>query len=97
MFPACVALVPVACVCFQGSLKEAHAQVSQLQQKEKERETRSEKEQERERDRQHSELEKMLQVLVDRGLIRMERSESGSLDLHIIPAANTTGKDKIYT
>ncbi|ROI16387.1 Formin-like protein 3 [Anabarilius grahami] len=75
----------------KGSLQEAHAQVSQLQQKEKERETRSEKEQERERDRQHSELEKMLQVLVDRGLIRMERSESGSLDLHIIPAANTTG------
>ncbi|XP_051737640.1 formin-like protein 1 isoform X2 [Ctenopharyngodon idella] len=76
----------------KGSLKEAHAQVSQLQQKEKERETRSEKEQEREKDRQHSELEKMLQVLVDQGLIRMERSESGSLDLHIIPAANTTDK-----
>ncbi|XP_067291417.1 formin-like protein 1 [Pseudorasbora parva] len=69
----------------KGSLKEAHAQVSQLQKKE--RDTHSEKE-----DRQDSELEKKLQVLVDRGLVRMERSESGSLDLHIIPATNTTDK-----
>ncbi|KAG1944371.1 formin-like protein [Pimephales promelas] len=79
-------------VCFQGSLKEAHAQVSQLQQKEKERETQSEKEKERERDRQQRQLEEKLQVLVDRGLIRMEKSQSGSLDLHIIPVANTTDK-----
>ncbi|KAG1944369.1 formin-like protein 1 isoform X1 [Pimephales promelas] len=76
----------------KGSLKEAHAQVSQLQQKEKERETQSEKEKERERDRQQRQLEEKLQVLVDRGLIRMEKSQSGSLDLHIIPVANTTDK-----
>ncbi|KTF87471.1 hypothetical protein cypCar_00036912 [Cyprinus carpio] len=80
----------------KDSVKETQAQLAQLQQKEKERETQIEKEQERERERQRSakaltELEKMVQVLVDRGLIRMERSESGSLDLHIIPAADTTG------
>ncbi len=79
-------------------MKETQAQLSQLQQKEKERETHIEKEQERERDRQRSakaltELEKMVQVLVDRGLIRMDRSQSGSLELHIMPAANTTGED----
>ncbi|XP_016327404.1 formin-like protein 1 [Sinocyclocheilus anshuiensis] len=78
----------------KDSVKEAQAQLSQLQQKEKERDTHSEKEQERERERLRSakaltELEKMVQVLVDRGLIRRERSESGSLDLHIIPAADT--------
>uniref|UniRef100_A0A9J8A3D0 Formin-like protein 1 n=1 Tax=Cyprinus carpio carpio TaxID=630221 RepID=A0A9J8A3D0_CYPCA len=81
----------------KDSVKETQAQLAQLQQKEKERETQIEKEQERERERQRSakaltELEKMVQVLVDRGLIRMERSESGSLDLHIIPAADTTDK-----
>nr|XP_009295890.3 LOW QUALITY PROTEIN: formin-like protein 1 [Danio rerio] len=32
------------------------------------------------------------QLLVERGLIRMERSASGALDLHIIAAANTTDK-----
>ncbi|KAL1248353.1 hypothetical protein QQF64_021671 [Cirrhinus molitorella] len=79
----------------KDSVKEAQAQVSQLQQKEKERDTHNEKEQEREKDRQRSvksltELEKMIQVLVDRGLIRMEKSESGSLDLHIISATETT-------
>ncbi|KTG38177.1 hypothetical protein cypCar_00049212, partial [Cyprinus carpio] len=79
----------------KDSVKETQAQLSQLQQKEKERETHSEKEQERERERQRSakdltELEKMAQVLVDRGLIRMDRSQSGSLELHIMPAANTT-------
>ncbi|XP_016146869.1 formin-like protein 1 isoform X2 [Sinocyclocheilus grahami] len=81
----------------KDSVKEAQAQLSQLQQKEKERDTHSEKEQERERERLRSakaltELEKMVQVLVDRGLIRMERSESGSLELHIIPATDTTDK-----
>ncbi|XP_073686720.1 formin-like protein 1 [Garra rufa] len=81
----------------KDSVKEAQAQVSQLQQKEKERKTQNEKEQERERDRQRStkELEKMVQVLVERGLIRMERSESGSLDLHIITATETTDKSSI--
>ncbi|XP_026056489.1 formin-like protein 1 [Carassius auratus] len=79
----------------KDSVKETQAQLSQLQQKEKERETHSEKEQERERERQRSaealsELEKMAQVLLDRGLIRMDRSQSGSLELHIMPAANIT-------
>uniref|UniRef100_A0A9J7ZHJ4 Formin-like protein 1 n=1 Tax=Cyprinus carpio carpio TaxID=630221 RepID=A0A9J7ZHJ4_CYPCA len=84
----------------KDSVKETQAQLSQLQQKEKERETHSEKEQERERERQRSakdltELEKMAQVLVDRGLIRMDRSQSGSLELHIMPAANTTDNSTI--
>ncbi|XP_026057310.1 formin-like protein 1 [Carassius auratus] len=79
----------------KDSVKETQAQLSQLQQKEKEREIYSEKEQERERERQRSaealsELEKMAQVLLDRGLIRMDRSQSGSLELHIMPAANIT-------
>ncbi|XP_043082984.1 formin-like protein 1 [Puntigrus tetrazona] len=80
----------------KDGVKETQAQLSQLKQKERERETQSEKEQERERDRQRSakaltELEKTVQVLVDRGLIRMDRSQSGSLELHVIPATNTTG------
>ncbi|XP_051537954.1 formin-like protein 1 isoform X1 [Myxocyprinus asiaticus] len=79
------------------SLKEAHAQISQLQQKEREREMEREREKEREKDRERSakdltELEKKVQILMDRGLIRMERSESGVLDLHIIAASNTTDK-----
>ncbi|XP_055038174.2 formin-like protein 1 isoform X2 [Misgurnus anguillicaudatus] len=79
------------------SLKGACAQISQLQQREKEREIEIEKEKERERERQSSakslnELENMVQILVDRGLIRMERSDSGSLDLQIIAATNTTDK-----
>lgn len=73
------------------SLKGACAQVSQLQQREKERERDIEK------DRQSSakalsELENIAQVLVDRGLIRIERSDSGSLDVQIIAATNTNDK-----
>ncbi|KAI7792904.1 formin-like protein 1, partial [Triplophysa rosa] len=73
------------------SLKGACAQVSQLQQREKERARDIEK------DRQSSakalsELERIAQVLEDRGLIRMERSDSGSLDVHVIAATNTDDK-----
>ncbi|KAA0704518.1 Formin-like protein 1 [Triplophysa tibetana] len=73
------------------SLKGACAQVSQMQQRETQRERDIEK------DRQSSaktltELERIAQVLEDRGLIRMERSDSGSLDVHIIAATNTDDK-----
>lgn len=82
------------CVCVQESLEGACAQVSQLQQREKERERDIEK------DKQNSaktltELERIAQVLEDRGLIRMERSDSGSLDVQIIAATNTDGKSLI--
>lgn len=82
------------CVCVQESLEGACAQVSQLQQREKERERDIEK------DKQNSaktltELERIAQVLEDRGLIRMERSDSGSLDVQIIATTNTDGKSLI--
>ncbi|XP_049336227.1 formin-like protein 1 isoform X3 [Astyanax mexicanus] len=72
------------------SLRESCAQVSSLQQREREREMAREIERERERDKEKSmsaltTLEQKVQQLVDQGLIRMERSASGSLDLFIIP------------
>lgn len=70
-------------------MKGACAQVSQLQQREKERERDFEKVRQA---KDVSELERIAQVLVDQGLIRMERSESGSLDVQIIAATNTNGK-----
>ncbi|XP_072535025.1 formin-like protein 1 [Salminus brasiliensis] len=74
------------------SLRESCAQVSSLQQREREREMAWEIERERERDREKSvsaltTLEQKVQQLVDRGLIRMERSASGSLDLDVVPTA----------
>ncbi|XP_036447516.1 formin-like protein 1 isoform X3 [Colossoma macropomum] len=73
------------------SLRESCAQVSSLQQREREREMAREIERERERNRERSvsaltALEQKVQQLVDQGLVRMERSSSGSLDLDIIPA-----------
>uniref|UniRef100_A0A3P8XS13 Formin-like 1a n=1 Tax=Esox lucius TaxID=8010 RepID=A0A3P8XS13_ESOLU len=70
------------------SLRESCAQVTVLQQREIE--GRMEREREKERDRNRSaqalaELEEKIQALVDRGLIRMERTSSGHLDLHAVP------------
>ncbi|XP_030626141.1 formin-like protein 1 [Chanos chanos] len=79
------------------SLRESCAQVSLLQQREREKELEREREKERERDRDKSvqalsELELKVQGLVDQGLIRIERSESGSLDLHVIPISIATSE-----
>lgn len=72
------------------SLRESCAQVSALQQRERERELEREKEREMERDKDRSnqalkELEVKVQALVDQGLIRMERSSSGHLDIQVVP------------
>uniref|UniRef100_A0A3B4AMI9 Uncharacterized protein n=1 Tax=Periophthalmus magnuspinnatus TaxID=409849 RepID=A0A3B4AMI9_9GOBI len=65
-------------------------QVSALQQRERERELEREHEREIERNKDLSnqalkELEAKVQSLVDQGLIRMERSTSGQLDIQVVP------------
>lgn len=60
-----------------------------LQQQERERELELEKERERERDKDRStealmELEVRVQALVEQGLLRMERSPSGHLDVQVV-------------
>ncbi|XP_064806997.1 formin-like protein 1 [Oncorhynchus masou masou] len=72
------------------SLRESCAQGTILQQREIEREREREREKERARDRDRSaqalaELEEKVQGLVCQGLIRMERTSSGHLDLHVVP------------
>lgn len=63
--------------------------MSFLQQRERERELERETERERERDKDRStealkELETKVQALVEQGLVRMERSSSGHLDLQMV-------------
>uniref|UniRef100_UPI0037E8D08F formin-like protein 1 isoform X2 n=1 Tax=Semicossyphus pulcher TaxID=241346 RepID=UPI0037E8D08F len=72
------------------SLRESCSQVTLLQQRERERELERERERERERDQDRSvqalkELEVKVQALVEQGLVRMERSNSGRLDLQVVP------------
>ncbi|XP_056609906.1 formin-like protein 1 [Triplophysa dalaica] len=83
------------------SLKESCAQVSTLQQREREREIQRERERqqeclsqpshtERERNREkvseeESGLEQKLKELHEKGLVRLQRTESGSLDIEVIP------------
>ncbi|KAF4115937.1 hypothetical protein G5714_003426 [Onychostoma macrolepis] len=82
------------------SLRESCAQVSTLQQREREREIQREREREqerlsqpsqvnRERNRETSEkeskLEAKLKELEEKGLVRLERTSSGSLDIEVIP------------
>lgn len=79
------------------SLRESCTQVSTLQQREREREIQREREREQERlsqpsqvDRQkgsgkESKLEEKLKELQDKGLLRLERTASGSLDIDVIP------------
>lgn len=64
--------------------------MSALQQRERERELERERERAIERDKHRSnqalkELEVKVQALVDQGLIRMERSSSGHLDIQVVP------------
>ncbi|XP_076826462.1 formin-like 1b isoform X2 [Brachyhypopomus gauderio] len=75
----------------KNSLQASNAQVSALQQRDRERETAREMEREREQARERSvkaltTLEQKVQTLVDQGLMHMERSESGSVDLNVILA-----------
>ncbi|KAK7919450.1 hypothetical protein WMY93_010734 [Mugilogobius chulae] len=72
------------------SLRESSAQVSALQQREREREIEREREREAERDRDRTnqalkELEVKVQALVDQGLVTMQRSTSGQLDIQVVP------------
>lgn len=74
----------------QESLRESCSQVSLLQQRERERELELERERERERDKDRStqalrELEAKVQDLVEQGLVRMQRSSSGRLDVQVVP------------
>ncbi|XP_073695334.1 formin-like protein 1 [Garra rufa] len=82
------------------SLRESCAQVSTLQQREREREIQREREREqerlsqpsqvdRERNREVSEkeskLEMQLKELEEKGLVRLKRTASGSMDIEVIP------------
>ncbi|XP_061567977.1 formin-like protein 1 [Cololabis saira] len=72
------------------SLRESCSQVSALQQRERERELDREREKDRERlstsiGQTTSELEQKVQELQDKGLIRLGRSASGSLDIQVVP------------
>ncbi|TSL82544.1 Formin-like protein 1 [Bagarius yarrelli] len=74
------------------SLRESCFQISTLQQQEQEREMARELERERERERERlsTALEQKVQSLVERGLIQMQRSESGSVELSVIKEAGST-------
>ncbi|XP_039902126.1 formin-like protein 1 [Simochromis diagramma] len=72
------------------SLRESCSQVSTLQQRERERELDREREKDRERlgitgPQGPSELEQKIQELQDKGLIRVGRTASGSLDVQVMP------------
>ncbi|GAA6068122.1 formin-like protein 1 isoform X2, partial [Tachysurus ichikawai] len=74
------------------SLRESCTQISTLQQREREREMARELERERERDRERLSrvLEQKVQSLVEQGLIQMQRSESGSMELNVLNKASNT-------
>ncbi|KAM6905547.1 formin-like protein 1 [Xenentodon cancila] len=72
------------------SFRESCSQVSALQQRVRERELDREREKERERlstsiSQTTSELEQKIQELQDKGLIRLGRTASGALDIHVVP------------
>ncbi|KAM3591799.1 uncharacterized protein V6R79_007705 [Siganus canaliculatus] len=74
------------------SLRESCSQVTLLQQRERERELERERDRERERDKDRTtqalkELEATVQALVEQGVLRMERSSSGHLDLQLVPVS----------
>ncbi|KAM4624573.1 formin-like protein 1 [Polymixia lowei] len=72
------------------SLRESCSQVTELQQRERESEIERAWERERAMDSDRlaqalTELEVKVQALADQGLVRMERSSSGHLDLQVVP------------
>lgn len=78
-------------------MRESCTQVSTLQQREREREIQREREREQERMSQPSQVERekvsekesklevKLRELQEKGLVRLERTASGSLDIEVIP------------
>ncbi|KAG7472959.1 formin 1 isoform X1 [Solea senegalensis] len=89
------------------SLRESCAQTTLLQQREQERETERESQRERERDKDQStqalrELAAKVQALVEQGVVRMERSPSGHLEIQVVPVIQhviqkATAKDEAGT
>ncbi|XP_035254604.1 formin-like protein 1 isoform X2 [Anguilla anguilla] len=80
------------------SLRDSCGQVTSLQQRERERELQRDRERDRERPPLSPtqapllapcQLEQKLRELEDRGLIRLERSASGELDIKVIPVIVT--------
>lgn len=64
--------------------------MTQLQQRERENELERETQREREKDMDRStqalkELEVKVQSLVEQGLVRLERSSSGHVDIQLVP------------
>lgn len=86
----------------QESLRESSSQVNLLQQRERERDLELERERERQRERDRAaqalrEVEVKVQALVQQGLLRMERSPSGHLDVQVVPVIqNPTQKGQIW-
>ncbi|KAM9837583.1 formin-like protein 1 [Aulostomus maculatus] len=71
------------------SLRESCGQLTSLQQRQRETDLEREMEREREREKDRStqalkELEVKVQALVDQGLVRMQRSASGQLDIQVV-------------
>ena len=82
----------------QESLRESCSQVTLLQQRQLESELERESERERERGEDRStqaprELEVKVQALVRQGLVRMERSPSGRLDLQLVPVLQQAAQE----
>ncbi|KAM4524350.1 formin-like protein 1 isoform 2-T2 [Odontesthes bonariensis] len=78
------------------SLRESCSQVAQLQQREQE----TELQRQRERDEYRStealkELELRVQALAEQGLLRVERSPSGHLDLQVVPGVTQRAEDEV--
>lgn len=70
-------------------MRESRTQVTLLQQSERERELERELDRERKQDMDRStealrELEVKVQALVEQGLVQMERSSSGHLDIQVV-------------
>ncbi|KAJ8364623.1 hypothetical protein SKAU_G00134540 [Synaphobranchus kaupii] len=75
-------------------LRETCTQVTVLQQRERERELDREREREQEKNQEKAskastELELKVQELQAQGLIRIERSTSGALDIQVVPITHT--------
>ncbi|XP_069560575.1 formin-like protein 1 isoform X2 [Brachyistius frenatus] len=84
------------------SLRESCSQVTLLQQRERETELERQRERERERDKDRStqvlkELEVKVQALVEQGLVRLERSASGRLDVQVVRQVMQKAEDEVDT
>ncbi|XP_034049355.1 formin-like protein 1 [Thalassophryne amazonica] len=86
----------------KGSLRESCAQMTVLQQRERERAHEREKDKEREREKDCSaqalrELEVKVQALVEQGLVRIKRSDSGQLDIQVVSVTQKNVQKEAHT